>query len=475
MVKILMPKGSDTMTEGKVLKWIKNEGDQISAGDTVVEIETDKVDMEVEAMGGGVLRKILVQSGKVVPVGELLALIGKPDEDISALLKAGSAAASPAPAAASHPPAMDAPAPVVPVTPTSGSPAPAARTAPAAPVKPASHEVPTPFSAGKGQAQTGAVENPAPQPENGGRVLASPLARRMAQEMGLDLDRITGTGPAGRVVRQDVERARMLSVGAARTPRPAEARPAATQPPVSAPELPRRPAPVLTGPEFFDEPLSSMRKVIATRLVQSKAPVPHFYLTIEVDMGRTKELRESAKALSPELSFSYNDLILKACAAALQLHPHVNASFRGEAIRYHRRIHLGVAVSVDEGGLITPVIRNCESKTLQEIAREAKDLVARARNRKLNPDEYVGATFSVSNLGMMGIEEFSAVINPPEGAILAVGEVAEKPVVVKGQIEVGLRCRMTLSCDHRVVDGATGAKFLQTLKQILENPVYLAF
>ncbi len=446
MVKVLMPKGSDTMTEGKVLKWVKKEGDQVSAGDAVVEIETDKVDMEVEAMGGGVLRKILVQSGNSVPVGELLALIAKPDEDISALLKGESAVATPAPAPApsSHPPAIGSPAPAV------------------APIPPSA-----------GQALREASAPAALQPEDGGRVLASPLARRMAHEMGLDLNRITGTGPAGRVVRQDVERAAMLS-GGARTARPAEAKPAAPQP-APASEMPRRPAPVPTGPEFYDEPLSSMRKVIATRLVQSKAPVPHFYLTIEVDMGRAKELRESAKALNPDLSFSYNDLILKACAAALQLHPHVNASFRGESIRYHRRIHLGIAVAVDEGGLITPVIRNCESKTLQEIAREAKDLVARARNRKLNPDEYVGATFSVSNLGMMGIEEFSAVINPPEGAILAVGEVAEKPVVVKGQIQVGLRCRMTLSCDHRVVDGATGAKFLQTLKQILENPVYLAF
>jgi len=449
MVKVLMPKGSDTMTEGKVLKWVKKEGDQISAGDAVVEIETDKVDMEVEAMGGGVLRKILVQSGKVVPVGELLALIGKPDEDISALLKGEGAAATPAPtpAPSSHPPAI-------------GSPAPALAT-------------PFPAAAASRQALKDASAPSARQPENGGRVLASPLARRMAHEMGLDLNRITGTGPAGRIVRQDVERTAVLSVGA-RTVRLAEAKPA-TQPAAPAPELPRRPALVPTGPEFYDEPLSSMRKVIATRLVQSKAPVPHFYLTIEVDMGRAKELRESAKVLNPDLSFSYNDLILKACAAALQLHPHVNASFQGETIRYHRRIHLGIAVAVDEGGLITPVIRNCESKTLQEIAREAKDLVARARNRKLNPDEYVGATFSVSNLGMMGIEEFSAVINPPEGAILAVGEVAEKPVVVKGQIQVGLRCRMTLSCDHRVVDGATGAKFLQTLKQILENPVYLAF
>jgi pyruvate dehydrogenase E2 component (dihydrolipoamide acetyltransferase) len=430
MVKVLMPKGSDTMTEGKVLKWLKKEGDQVSTGESVVEIETDKVDMEVEAMGSGVLRKILVQAGKVVPVGELLALVAKPDEDISSLVIPQSRAATDA----------------APVPHAGPAHAPTSRGA-----TPSAHE-----------------------PANGGRVLASPLARRMAQEMGLDLNRIAGSGPAGRIVRQDVERVAALAVEA-RAARVPEAGSAGAHLPAPAPTLPRRPAPAPTGPEFYDEPLSSMRKVIATRLVQSKAPVPHFYLTIEVDMGRAKELRESAKALNPELSLSYNDIILKACAAALQLHPQVNASFQGEAVRYYRRIHLGVAVAVEEGGLITPVIRNCEGKSLQEISREAKDLIARARSRKLNPDEYTGATFSLSNLGMMGIEEFSAVINPPEGAILAVGAVAEKPVVVKGQVEVGFRCRMTLSCDHRVVDGATGAKFLQTLKQILENPVYLAF
>ena len=470
MVKVLMPKGSDTMTEGKVLKWLKKEGDQVSTGETVVEIETDKVDMEVEAMGSGVLRKILVQAGAVVPVGELLALVAKPDEDISSLLKgegsvgaqrpAGSTAPVPAPVttAPQHPAASASPAPDVAPVPRTAAPAQAA---------------PSPATAGSGQTLRGGAAPAAQEPANGGRVLASPLARRMAQEMGLDLNRIAGSGPAGRIVRQDVERVAALAVEA-RAARP-EAGSAAAHPPIPAPMLPRRPAPAPTGPEFYDEPLSSMRKVIAARLVQSKAPVPHFYLTIEVDMGRAKELRESAKALNPELSLSYNDIILKACAAALQLHPQVNASFQGEAIRYYRRIHLGVAVAVEEGGLITPVIRNCEGKSLQDISREAKDLIARARNRKLNPDEYTGATFSVSNLGMMGIEEFSAVINPPEGAILAVGAVAEKPVVVKGQVEVGLRCHMTLSCDHRVVDGATGAKFLQTLKLILENPVYLAF
>jgi len=288
------------------------------------------------------------------------------------------------------------------------------------------------------------------------------------------LNLIAGSGPAGRIVRQDVERAALLAVGtrAARFPQAAGAGAPA---PAPRPAVPARPAPSPTGPEFYDEPLSSMRKIIAARLIQSKGPVPHFYLTIEVDMARAKELRESANALNPDLTLSYNDIILKACAAALQLHPQVNASFQGDSIRYYRRIHLGIAVALEEGGLITPVIRNGEGKSLQEISREAKDLIPRARNRKLIPDEYTGATFTVSNLGMLGIEEFSAVINPPEGAILAVGAVAEKPVVVKGRIEVGLRCRMTLSCDHRVVDGAMGAKFLQTLKQILENPVYLAF
>ena len=470
-VKVLMPKGSDTMTEGKVLKWLRKEGDQVSTGEAVVEIETDKVDMEVEAMGSGVLRTILVQAGKVVPVGELLAVIAKPDEDVSSLVKGeGSAGAQPLARGT-----VPGPAPVTAMPqPLVASAAPAAVGGAPVPPAGAAHTAPSFAAAASAEAFLGGTIPSAREPENGGRVLASPLARRMAQEMGLDLNRIAGSGPAGRIVRQDVERAAALAVEtrAARVPAAVSTTP---QPPAPAVTLARKPAPAITGPEFYDEPLSSMRKAIATRLVQSKAPVPHFYLTIEVDMGRAKELRDSAKALNPELDLSYNDIILKACAAALELHPQVNASFQGEAIRYYRLIHLGLAVSVEDGGLITPVIRNCQGKNLQDISREAKDLIARARSRKLNPDEYTGATFSVSNLGMMGIEEFSAVINPPEGAILAVGAVVEKPVVVKGQVEVGLRCSMTLSCDHRVVDGATGAKFLQTLKQILENPVYLAF
>ncbi len=446
-----MPKGSDTMTEGKVLKWIKHEGDSVSNGDTIVEIETDKVDMEVESMGEGTLRKILVKEGEVVPVGQLLAVVAAPTEDIAAMLD-GSKSAPAAKAPATHgaaPAAHGAPAPVE------------AKPAPSAPTL----AVPS---------NGGAVAAPAPV-ATGGRLFASPLARKVAHEKGIDLSRLTGSGPGGRIIRQDVDRA--LASASLLAPAPQAAQPrGVTAPPAVKPALPSLPPPPMPGgPDFRDEPLSQMRKTIATRLAQSLGPVPHFYLTIEVDMKRAKELRESANALDPNLKLSYNDIILKACTAALRLHPEVNASFLGDKIRSHNRVHIGVAVAIEGGGLITPVIRDCDRKTLQKISGEAKELVARARNRKLQPDEYTGATFSVSNLGMMGIEEFSAVINPPEGAILAVGAVVEKPVVVEHRIEIGYRCRMTLSCDHRVVDGATGAKFLQSLQQILENPVYLAF
>ena len=418
--RVLMPKGSDTMTEGKVLKWLKNEGEQVANGDALVEIETDKVDMEVESMASGVLRKVLVPAGETVPVGQMLAIIGKAEEDISSLISSngGGSAAKPA----------------------------------AAPEK----KEDEPQKAASAQPAVGA-EAPAPGPAptsqgDRGRILASPLARRIASEAGLDLAAIPGSGPGGRIIRRDVE-----SATAAGAPSRAAA-------PQFAPQ----------GPDFRDEPLSQMRKTIAQRLAQSLGPVPHFYLTIDVDMKKAKELRESANKLNADLKLTYNDIIVKACAVALTQHPDVNASFTGNAIRYHNRIHLGIAVAIEGGGLITPVVRDCNFKTLQQISTESKDLIARARTRKLKPEEYTGGTFSVSNLGMMGIVEFSAVINPPEGAILAIGSVEEKPVVESGQITIGYRCRMTLSCDHRVVDGAIGAKFLQTLQQILENPLLLA-
>ncbi len=433
--RVLMPKGSDTMTEGKVLKWVKHEGDSVASGDVVVEIETDKVDMEVESMGEGTLRKVLVKEGEVVPIGQLLAVVGAPDEDISAMLDGSKPAAKP----------------------------PAEHAAPAEEPKAAA----TPPAQPPALVAQAAVLPPAPV-ATGGRVFASPLARRVAREKGVDLNRVSGSGPGGRIVREDIDRA---AAGPAAAPAPGGARREAP-----APSLPPLPAlPPIEGPEYQDEPLSAMRKTIAARLSQSLGPVPHFYLTIEVDMKRAKELRESANNLDPNLKLTYNDIVIKATTAALRIHREVNASFLGDKIRTHNRVHIGVAVAVDGGGLITPVIRDCDRKTLQHISREAKELVARARHRKLQPDEYTGATFSVSNLGMLGIEEFSAVINPPEAAILAVGAVVEKPVVVEHRIEIGYRCRMTLSCDHRVVDGATGAKFLQTLQRILENPVYLAF
>lgn len=431
----MMPKGSDTMTEGKVLKWLKREGEAVSSGDAIVEIETDKVDMEVETTGEGVLRQIIVKEGQSVPVGQLLGIVGTANEDITSLVKSVAAPPAPPSHAASAPAQatkkVDAP--------------PVATGVTAAPPAPAAHPAPVPTSSPV------AV---------GGRVLASPLARRIAQEKGLDLSRLSGSGPGGRIVRQDVDRAAAAGVApATRTYVPP----------------PARPAYVPGGPEFQDEPLSSMRKIIATRLTQSLGPVPHFYLTIEVDMRRAMELRQSANNLNPELKLTYNDIIVKACAAALRAHPEVNASYMGETTRTYNRVHIGIAVPVEGGGLITPVIHDCDQKSLQQVSQEAKDLVSRARNRKLGPNEYTGATFSVSNLGMMGIDQFSAIINPPEGAILAVGAVVEKPVVTDHHVAIGHRCRMTLSCDHRVVDGATGAKFLQTLQSILENPVYLAF
>jgi pyruvate dehydrogenase E2 component (dihydrolipoamide acetyltransferase) len=417
--RVLMPKGSDTMTEGKVLKWLKNEGDKVASGDALVEIETDKVDMEVESMAGGVLRKVLVPAGETVPVGQLLAVVGGAEEDISSMVSGdgGAPAAKPEAPSAERKAALAAP------------------LAPPAAAGPSVHPE--------------AVKTDLTAP--GGRILASPLARRLARDAGLDLSAIQGSGPGGRIIRRDVE-------GATATG------------PVRVPHV--MPSP--QGPEYRDEPLSSMRKIIAQRLAQSLGPVPHFYLTIEVDMRKAKELRESANRISPDLNLSFNDIIVKACASALAQHPDVNASYTGETIRFHNRIHISIAVAI-EGGLITPVIRNCDRKTLQQVSAESDELISRARDRKLKPDEYTGGTFSVSNLGMMGIEEFSAVINPPEGAILAVGAVAEKPVVENGQVTVGYRCRMTLSCDHRVVDGATGARFLQTLKEFLENPVSLLF
>ena len=423
--KVVMAQLSPTMEEGKLIEWKVAEGDTVSQGDIVAEIETDKANMDVEALGGGVLRKIVVRAGATVPVGALIGVIAAPDESIDALLAEAAAA----------------------------------RTAEAAPPEPAVAEEPVgateartayePDGAGAGAATRAA----------GGRIKASPVARRMAAEGGIALAGLTGSGPGGRIVKADVEAA-LASRTAAAPPRgPTPVLPPLTPPPPPLPHLEDR----------VEEP-SQMRKAIARRLARSIGPVPHFFLTTEVDMGRALELRADLNARFAEGRIGVNDLLLKATAEALNRHPAVNASWEENAIRHHGAVHLGIAVAID-GGLITPVLRDAGRKGLRRISTEARDLIARARGRKLAPEEYQGGTFSVSNLGMFEIDQFTAIINPPEAAILAIGQTVEKPVVADGEVVVRKRMRVTMSCDHRVIDGATGAAFLGTFKAMLENPL----
>ena len=432
---------SPTMEEGKLIEWKVAEGDAVAQGDVVAEIETDKANMDVEALGGGVLRKIVVQAGATVPVGALIGVIAEPDESIDDLLAEAEAAAEadvgdqpaedPAeePAATAVPPEPVAPEPVAPV---------AADPAGAAP------------------GRAGAVA--------GGRIKASPVARRMAAESGIALAGLAGSGPGGRIVKADVEAAMAGGApGVAPVPGPAPA------PPSAAPLSPA-PAPLSPGLEDRVEEASQMRKAIARRLGQSIGPVPHFFLTTEVDMGRALELRADLNARFADGKIGVTDLLLKATAEALNRHPAVNASWEENAIRYHGAVHLGIAVALDEG-LITPVLRDAGRKGLRQISVEARDLIARARARKLAPEEYQGGTFSVSNLGMFEIDQFTAIINPPEAGILAIGQTVEKPVAVDGQVVVRKRMRVTMSCDHRVIDGATGAAFLGAFKAMLENPL----
>jgi len=405
LTHVVMPKLSEAMETGKVIKWLKNEGDRIQGGDILAEIETDKADVEMEAFGKGVLRKILVPAGERTSVGNLLAVIAEPSEDIASVI--ASAPAHPAAPVPAPPP----PAPVVQKTAVTAVPVAA----------PTLHAVPA-------------------------RVKASPLARKIAAQAGVDLRLVRGSGPGGRIIRRDVETA-------------------ATAPAA-------RPAAVAVGPEWEDVPLSQMRAIIARRMPLSKAPVPHFYVTSEVAMDRAWTLREEFNALEGQPKVSLNDLVIRACALALVEHPGVNASFQGEAIRRYHRAHIGIAVALDDG-LITPVLRDCHAKPLPQIAAETRDLAERARARKLKASEMSGATFSISNLGMFEVAAFSAIINPPEGAILAVGSVRRVPVVEGDALAVGRRMALTLSCDHRVMDGAMGARFLQDVKRLLEEPLRL--
>jgi pyruvate dehydrogenase E2 component (dihydrolipoamide acetyltransferase) len=468
MAQILeMPKLSDTMREGVLRKWQKKEGDKISPGELVAEVETDKATMDFESFDEGVLLKLLVADGATVPVGGAIAIIGKPGEDISAALaeaekKKGGA---PAPAAAAKP-AAAAPAPATP------APAPAA---PAA-AKPA----PAPAPAPKPAAPAPRPAAPAAAPANGaGKVLASPLARRLATDLGVDLRTVQGTGPGGRIVERDVQAAAERPAQAAPSAAPAAA--LVEQVPSGGGTLPhplvperRAEARPAAPPTSEDQiiPLSLMRKTIARRLVESKSQVPHFYLTTEVDMEAAMLFRQQVKEVHGA-KLSVNDLIIKAAALALRRVPEANASFSDEGIIRHGRVDIGMAVAIEDG-LVTPVVRNADVKTLGQIASDSQELANRARDRKLKPDEMTGSTFSVSNLGMMGIRDFAAIINPPEGAILAVGSVRREPVVKEDKIVIGQRMALTLSCDHRVIDGALGARLLAAIVAILERPITLA-
>lgn len=403
-----MPKMSDTMSEGVVVAWHKNVGDKVSAGDLLAEVETDKATMELESYFDGVLLYRAVEAGKAVTVGDLLAIIGSAGEDVEAILasrKGGPVSAT-----------------------VAAEPAAASAVATSAAVS---------------------MSSEASDGDKTDRIKASPLAKAMAKEAGVELAGIAGTGDGGRIVKRDVE--------------------AAMSKPVSVPLVAPPPVVASVG-AFVDLPASQMRKTIARRLGESKFSAPHFYLTVAVEMDEAAAFRDALNADS-DVKISFNDLIVKAAAVALRKHPAVNASWMGDFIRQYSYVNIGVAVAMDEG-LIVPVIRDADRKGLSEISRETRVLAERARNKELQPHEFQGNTFTISNLGMFGIEEFTAIINPPDACILAVGGIVKEAVVEDDDtIRVAKRMRLTLSCDHRAVDGATGAKFLQTLKACLEKPM----
>ena len=437
--KVSMEALSPTMEEGKLVKWLKNEGDTVKTGDPVGEVETDKAIMELVARGDGVLRKHVIKEGDSVPVGTLVGIIAAADENIDALLgSAGSAV----PASTGDGPARTA---VPPSTAGSAAAPPPAATEPT-PVAVTPSPVAPPATAASGHTRS------------------SPLARRLASEKGLDLGSVQGSGPNGRIIKRDIDAAGSGAPSSAAAQRPSDPSSAA-----SAQRAASNPS-----ADYRDEPLTNIRKVIAKRLGESIGPIPTFYLTAELDLTRVMEMRAAMTDLGAEFKVSVNDVLLKAIAVALSQHPEVNAHWGGDHIRYHNRVHLGMAVATDDG-LIVPVIWDADTKRMSEISKEAKELAKRARERKLKPEEFTGSTFSVSNLGMFGIDQFTAIINPPEAAIIAIGTGEEKLVVVDGEAVVRQRVRLTMSCDHRIIDGAVGAKFLQTLRRLVENPLMLVY
>jgi pyruvate dehydrogenase E2 component (dihydrolipoamide acetyltransferase) len=469
--KVVMEALSPTMEEGRLVKWSKNEGDAVKSGDVLAEVETDKAVMELVARGDGVLRKRLANEGDASPVGTLLAVIAAPDENIDAIVgAAGAGASATAGQSAQAQGSSNAGAPAnqavadqkesvgrnpVPQTPsqsqgeastppqqkTGGQASPPQRSSPPRPS--ASRAPSAPAAHGNGASHPAAASD--------GRQRSSPLARRLASERGIQLGGIQGTGPGGRIVKRDIENAKAAGVAAGRS--------------AAADRL-------AAEGDFKDVPLTQIRKTIAKRLSESNGPIPTFFLTAEFDVTRAAELRKQLAEMGDEYKASFNDIVIKAVALALAEHPEVNAHWLGDKIRKFNRIHVAMAVAVEDG-LITPVLFDTDRMTLWEISAKARELAGKARERRLTPEEYTGSTFSVSNLGMFGIDQFTAIINPPETGILAIGGVEERPVLIDGQLEVRQRMRVTMSCDHRAIDGATGAKFLQTVRRYMENPLSL--
>ena len=446
---VVMEALSPTMEEGRLVEWKKQEGDPVAVGDVLAEVETDKAVMELVARAAGTMLKHIVEAGSTVPVSEPVAVIGQPGEDSGTDGQTG------------QPGSKDAQA----TQPSPGKNRPVSMP-PAAPAEAATEDRRPSDRPSPRQGNGARTAAPAPAAQQGTRIKASPLARRIAAERGVDLIGVTGSGPEGRVVARDLE-------GTA-------ARFAASP---SAPSIPAPLArsPAATGDQpYTDTPLTQIRKTIARRLAESIGPVPTFYLTSEVDMERVWEAREALQTASrgsgaeEPIKVSFNDLVIKAVALALRQHPACNAWWQNDHIRYWNEVHVSMAVAIDEG-LITPVIRHADQKSLREIGAESRDLARRARERRLKPEEYTGGTFSISNLGMLDIEEFTAIINPPEAGILAVGRIVQKAVEHEGALALRRRMRLTMSCDHRIIDGAAGAQFLKTLKGMLENPLALVW
>jgi pyruvate dehydrogenase E2 component (dihydrolipoamide acetyltransferase) len=436
---------SPTMEEGRLVKWLKNEGDAVKSGDVLAEVETDKAVMELVARGDGVLRKRFIGEGDSRPVGQLVGVIGTKDENIDALIaEAGGGAAAGASAAKAPEKAV----------------AQAQETAGASPVprtpQQTQGEASTPPQEKAPESQPARSAPSAPASThtggNGGRAKSSPLARRIANERGLDINALQGSGPGGRIIKRDIEAFQASDAGRRTSGVPL-----------------RR-----EGGDYQDVPLTQIRKTIAKRLAESIGPIPTFYLTAEFDLTRVVEMRTAMLELGDEFKVSINDVLLKAVATALAQHPEVNAHWLGDRIRVHNRVHLGMAVATDDG-LIVPVIFDADSKRLSEISAESRQLAKLARDRKLKPEQYTGSTFSVSNLGMMQIDQFTAIINPPEVGILAIGTAEDVPVLKDGELQSRKRVRVTMSCDHRAVDGAVGARFLQTLRRLIENPLMLVY